>query len=59
MAGIKFRRYDKLPPVTGLLIAGRRPTRWMLDHMWDISQDDFYNQSLTEADLECRYPDLL
>ena len=54
-ATLKWHRYDALPETTEPLMEGRVPSKWLLDHMWDISREDFYNFDLTEEDLKKKY----
>lgn len=52
---VQFRKYTNLPISTQPLIEGRTGSKWLLDNMYRISEEDFYNQSLTEDDLKKKY----
>ena len=41
----------RIPYSTKPAIEGRLPTPWLMDHAHDFSVAEFYDQSLTEADL--------
>ena len=51
-----WRKYDG-PTVPSLLIEGRTASGWLMDNMYQISDDDFYNRDLSEQDLKDKYND--
>jgi hypothetical protein len=40
-----------MPISTEPAIVGRVPTPWLMDHMHELSKDEFYNDQLSEDDL--------
>lgn len=52
---MKFRKYPELSLGTEPLLEGRACSKWLVDNMWDISKEDFYNFDLTEEDLKKKY----
>jgi len=49
--GASAMNAEQLMPSIAPSIEGRVPTPWMINHMHEFSPAEFYNQSLTEADL--------
>lgn len=46
------KKPQELPPSTKPAIYGRIPTAWLLDHANELTNEEFYDQSLTEEDLK-------
>jgi len=58
MSEIKFRAYSLTPlPVGAPLIPGRTPSGWLAKYGHKITEEDFYNPDLSEADLKAKYTD--
>ncbi len=58
MSKVKYWGYlTPLPPSHEPILRGRVASKWLVDNGNLISQDDFYNKTLTEEDLKAKYID--
>lgn len=57
MKKVKFRKFKTDIEITEPIITGRVPSGWLYWNTHRISEEDFYNENLTEQDLKDEYED--